>query len=62
MSTKHSQVHMDQIAAMRIQAANGQIGYWQIYQTLAILLQTDYCLVPPLAKYTSQVERQTGLY
>ncbi|RSO35342.1 hypothetical protein [Acinetobacter lactucae] len=42
MLTKINQVHMDQIAAMRIQAANGQIGYWQIYQTLAILLQTDY--------------------
>lgn len=38
MSTKLTQAHMDQIAAMRIQAANGEIGYWQIYQT-------DPCLV-----------------
>ncbi|WP_109439549.1 calcium-binding protein [Acinetobacter haemolyticus] len=42
MSTKLSQVHMDQIAAMRLQAENGQIGYWRIYQTLANLLQTNY--------------------
>ncbi|MCH7335444.1 hypothetical protein [Acinetobacter sp. NIPH 2699] len=33
---------MDQIAAMRLQAENGQIGYWRIYQTLANLLQTNY--------------------
>jgi Ca2+-binding RTX toxin-like protein len=42
MLTKINQVHMDQISAMRIQAENGQIGYWKIYQTLAILLQSDY--------------------
>ena len=42
MSTKLTQAHMDQIAAMRIQAANGEIGYWQIYQTLANLLQSAY--------------------
>lgn len=33
MLTKLSQVHMDQIAAMRLQAENGEIGYWRIYQT-----------------------------
>lgn len=42
MPTKLTQAHMDQIAAMRIQAANGEIGYWQIYQTLANLLQSAY--------------------
>lgn len=42
MSTKLNQTHMDQISAMRIQAANGKIGYWKIYQTLAELLQSDY--------------------
>lgn len=42
MSTKLNQTHMDQIAAMRVQAANGQIDYWQVYQTLASLLQSDY--------------------
>lgn len=35
MSTKLSPAHMDQIAVMCIQAANGQINYWKIDQTLA---------------------------
>ncbi|PJG69036.1 calcium-binding protein, partial [Acinetobacter seifertii] len=42
MSTKLSQAHMDQIALMRVQAVNGKIGYWKIYQTLASLLQSNY--------------------
>lgn len=37
-----SQQHMDEIAALRIKADNGEIGYWKIYATLANLLQTDY--------------------
>lgn len=42
MSTKLSQAHMDQIALMRVQALNGKISYWKIYQTLASLLQSNY--------------------
>lgn len=42
MLTKLTQNHMDQLAAMRTQAANSEIGYWQIYQFLANLLQSDY--------------------
>ncbi|QNX08113.1 hypothetical protein IC765_14205 [Acinetobacter seifertii] len=33
---------MDQIALMRVQALNGKISYWKIYQTLASLLQSNY--------------------
>lgn len=37
---KLSQLHMDEIAAVRIKADNGEIGYWKIYATLANL---DVC-------------------
>src|SRR5437773_7806725 len=46
MSTTLNATDIQALQAMETQAQAGQIGYWQIYETLATLLVTQYGVSP----------------